>query len=238
MTALPSPKGILFDMGNTLLRQVRFDIPKGQARLLEIAHNPRNITIGDFEAVAGDPNLQEQWDIRDKALLEFPMTSFDRLVSDSLGLTYDIPIEEVQIEFLRAAYEVIPEPGIYEALAHLKSLCLPMGAVCNSSFSGRCLALDFERHGMLDFFRFIMSSADYGVRKPHPAIFRAASSKLGIAPRDIWFIGDTLQADIAGALRTGMTAIWYCPDGEADTAIAPHAILRRWRDLPSLLSAL
>jgi putative hydrolase of the HAD superfamily len=227
----------LFDMGNTLLRQVRFDIPKGQARLLELAHNPRHVTIDDYEALAGHPDLQEQWVIRDKALLEFPMTSFDRLVSDSLGLTYDIPIEDVQIEFLRAAYEVIPEPGICESLAHLKSLCLPMGAVCNSSFSGRCLALDFERHGMLDFFRFIMSSADYGIRKPHPAIFRAAASKLGVAARDIWFIGDTLDADIAGALCAGMTAIWYCPDREACTAIAPHAILRHWRDLPGLLGA-
>ena len=238
MTVLPSPRGILFDMGNTLLHQTRFDIPKGQARLLEIAHNPRNITIGDYEAVAGRPDLQEQWDIRDKALLEFPMTSFDRLVSDSLGLTYDIPIEDVQIEFLRAAYEVIPEPGVLEMLAHLRALSILLGVVCNSSFSGRCLALEFERHGMLDFFRFILSSADYGVRKPHPAIFRAAASRLGLAPHDILFIGDTLQADIAGALRAGMTAIWYCPDGEADTAIAPHAILRHWKDLPGLLNAL
>lgn len=229
------PKGILFDMGDTLVRMPGFDFAKGQARVLEIAHNPRNVTLSEFAAFGEQPEMKAIWDFRDVGHIEFPMVLFDRLVSECFGLTYDVPIEDVQIEFWKAALEREPEPGIHEVLARLSELSIPLGVVGNSSFSGRCLGIELESQGMMAPFRFVMSSADYGVRKPHPAIFRAAASKLGVAPGEIWFIGDNLEWDVAGARGAGMTAIWYNPKGATEVSATPDATLRSWTDMLDLL---
>ncbi len=47
-----------------------------------------------------------------------------------------------------------------------------------------------------------------GCRKPAPAIFLAAAGCLGTNPREILFIGDNPEADIAGAAAVGMRTAW------------------------------
>ena len=70
-------------------------------------------------------------------------------------------------------------------------------------------------HGMDRFFQFIIGSCDYGVRKPHPALFELAAAKLGVGAPDIWFVGDSLECDVAGAKAAGMTSIWLSQNGAA-----------------------
>ena len=48
--------------------------------------------------------------------------------------------------------------------------------------------------------------------KPHPAAFREAASRLGVLPERCVFVGDQLSADIAGALGSGMRAVWKRSD--------------------------
>jgi FMN phosphatase YigB (HAD superfamily) len=57
-----------------------------------------------------------------------------------------------------------------------------------------------------------MVSADYAVRKPNPLLFETAAARLGVPPRDIWFVGDRLDTDVAGATAVGMTTVWFNPE--------------------------
>ena len=46
---------------------------------------------------------------------------------------------------------------------------------------------------------------------------------------DIWFIGDRLDTDVAGAKAAGMTAVWFNPNGRPDvTASRSHS--DTWND--------
>lgn len=54
----------------------------------------------------------------------------------------------------------------------------------------------------------VIISAECGVSKPDPAIFRCAQERLGVAAGDCIFIGDSFENDIVGAKRAGWKAVW------------------------------
>ena len=47
-----------------------------------------------------------------------------------------------------------------------------------------------------------------GIRKPDPEIFRLAAVQAGQPLRGAWMIGDSAEADIAGARNAGLPGIW------------------------------
>ena len=49
--------------------------------------------------------------------------------------------------------------------------------------------------------------------KPHEQIFRTALAKAGCRPEEALFVGDALEADVAGAGPLGMTTIYLRADG-------------------------
>jgi putative hydrolase of the HAD superfamily len=58
---------------------------------------------------------------------------------------------------------------------------------------------------------FVVSSADFGWRKPHPLIYEKALSKAGVQPREAIFIGDDLQNDYYGPQSFGFHTLFYDP---------------------------
>ena len=227
-------RGVLFDLGGTLLRELNFDRRAGRARVLEIANNPKKATLADYGAVA-DEFQTTVYANREDALLEFSVLAFGRLVYERLGLTFDIPPEDVELEFWNAAVRMEPQPGVGEMLETLHSAGILLGVVSNSVFSGYTLSKEIEKHGLLERFQFVISSADYSIRKPHRAIFLAAAAKLGLDPDEIWFAGDTLRQDIVGAMDAGMTAVWYNPGGASAGAYTPDVEIRHWDEFPERL---
>lgn len=63
-------------------------------------------------------------------------------------------------------------------------------------------------YSLTGYFDPIIISGEVGWRKPHRGIFLAALDKLGFAPEQILFVGDTPWADIAGARAVGMPVVW------------------------------
>ena len=55
----------------------------------------------------------------------------------------------------------------------------------------------------------IVISGDVGHCKPDLEIFRHAEERLGAAPSDCWFVGDTYDCDALGSLRAGWHCIWF-----------------------------
>jgi putative hydrolase of the HAD superfamily len=62
--------------------------------------------------------------------------------------------------------------------------------------------------GLERFFDEILISGRLGVRKPHPAVFTELARRFALAPAEIVFVGDELQADIVGAQKAGMRTVW------------------------------
>lgn len=54
----------------------------------------------------------------------------------------------------------------------------------------------------------ILVSADCGILKPDPAIFRLAEERMHLTPSEACFIGDSYKNDIIGAKAASWTAVW------------------------------
>jgi putative hydrolase of the HAD superfamily len=60
--------------------------------------------------------------------------------------------------------------------------------------------------GLWDYFDIVLTSASIGFEKPHPEAFARALDDLG-HPDPVWMVGDSPEADIAGAARCGIRGV-------------------------------
>lgn len=227
---LKPPQAMLFDLGGTLLREIRFDRTAGRTRILQIANNPQKATLADYAAIA-DELITSVYANRQEAVLEFSLQAFGRLIYERLELSFDISPQQVEQEFWDAAVTMELQPGANEMLQTLHQAGLPMAVLSNSVFTGKTLEKELQKHNIAQYLQFVISSADYGIRKPHPTLFRTAAAKLHTEPQKIWFAGDSLNQDIRGAANTGLTPIWYNPDQNPPGPYTPHIQIQHWRQL-------
>jgi HAD superfamily hydrolase (TIGR01549 family) len=57
----------------------------------------------------------------------------------------------------------------------------------------------------------LVVSEEVGVSKPDPRIFEVALERLGVSPVNAVMIGDSWDADVAGARAAGIRPIWFNP---------------------------
>lgn len=84
------------------------------------------------------------------------------------------------------------------------------------------------------YFKHIVISENVGVNKPDKAIFQHALDLAGAAKEISLMIGDSLEADVYGALNFGMDAIYFNPRGIEKPADVPLQI-NSLKELTSLL---
>jgi putative hydrolase of the HAD superfamily len=98
------------------------------------------------------------------------------------------------------------------------------------------------------FFDVVLISGDLGYRKPHPSVFHTFIDQMAVQKDQIVYIGDDVEADIAGGLAVGLQPIWTTYVRDNDIPVAPgipssageepHPAVPRistWKDLFSLL---
>ena len=136
----------------------------------------------------------------------------------------------MELEFWKGAMRYSPEPGIIEALDELTLLKIKMGIVSNYPFSGPVLEWELQRHGLLDAFSFVMSSADYAIRKPHPLLFEVAIARLNIRADQAWYCGNSLEIDIKGSRFAGLWSIWYNRQRSISDGTLPDVEVHNWSE--------
>ena len=100
------------------------------------------------------------------------------------------------------------EPGVHQSLQQIAEMGLKMGVISNVFLPAAVLERQLEKFDLLRFFPVRVYSSAAVYRKPHPAIYRGALAKLGVAPAEAVMVGDKLVEDIRGARRLGMGAIF------------------------------
>ena len=75
-----------------------------------------------------------------------------------------------------------------------------------------------------DVFDVIVYSAEEGICKPHPEIYKRALSRLGVQPHEATFVDDRIK-NVKGARQLGIHAFQY-----TDAAAAQHKIERLIRE--------
>jgi putative hydrolase of the HAD superfamily len=101
---------------------------------------------------------------------------------------------------------IIPDDAVASALRRARSsgwvpFVVTNGTVEQQERKLRYTRLDQEVAGWV-------ISEGAGVRKPDPEIFRLAAARAGQSLNGAWMIGDSAEADIAGARNAGLRGIW------------------------------
>ena len=76
-------------------------------------------------------------------------------------------------------------------------------------------------------------SEEIGFMKPHPELFKHATSQAQSEPSNILYIGDSFFSDVEGGLNAGWQVIWYAPGAEDIPNGITH--IRRLSDLQEIL---
>jgi putative hydrolase of the HAD superfamily len=89
-------------------------------------------------------------------------------------------------------------------------------------------------------FTAIVISAEIGIGKPDPGIFRAALEALDVASPDAVMVGDSLERDVAGARRAGVRSVWLDRTGGSGATgpIVPDARIRSLGELRASLAGI
>ena len=137
-----------------------------------------------------------------------------------------LPLDDVLDALLGAIrFRAYPEvPGV---LARLRDGGARLAVVSNWDVS---LHDVLERTGLRPLVDAVVISAELGVAKPDPAIFRAALERLGATADGALHVGDSLEDDVAGARAAGLEAVLVARNG----APAPEGV-RAVRSLAELV---
>ena len=239
------PSMILFDYAHTLVWEPDADFLRGErAVFAHVKDNPNQVTpeeaarLGTELFLAARDCRHSGWELHEHQQL--------RLKYDLLGLTFDLPMNELEKLLWTAARLGEPMPGTAQMLAGLRARGIRTGVISNLGWTGEALADRLHRLLPGHAFEFVIASSDYGVRKPNPLIFRAALARAGLSPEDVWFCGDQIDADVFGAQSAGIFPVWYeepaIPNGFARknaglTITGEHLHIHHWNELLSALDS-
>ena len=231
------PAGVIFDLGSTILHQEWLNLVAGGERLLEFAESTPDLTAEEIQRVADEINVEVNR-IRDESMVEFGIQSFQRLVYEHLDISFSISFEEMEREFWNTAVMYSPSEGISDVLDLLDKHRIKTGILSNSAFRGVVLKEELAKHNLAHRFSFLISSIDYGFRKPHKRLFQIAVRKMNLEPQDIWFVGDKLEYDIRGAIDSGLYPVWYNPESKPGEIDGEHLEVRNWQEFQAKIESI
>jgi putative hydrolase of the HAD superfamily len=239
-----SMKAVIFDLGHTLIDYYH-EWRTPELKAIGLLHD--HLASYGVEADEG-PFVRDVTSMLDvgrkrktEDMVEIPLREVLQRVYERYGCDGD---EDLMVDGFEIFYGVLvehrkPFPGTVEMLEGLKDRGYSIGLVSDvawglpSDYPQR----DMQHYGLHAFFDDLVFSTDVGLRKPHPRMFKLAAYNLGVETGESLFVGNSLQADIKGALNVGMQAIlkdscYY----EHDDAIVPTGKISGWDELEKFLN--
>jgi len=109
-------------------------------------------------------------------------------------------------------------------LQRLQARGLIVGVISNSHRSLDAFRDHFELGGLV---HALVSSSLHGYMKPHPSIFETALMRAGVSAHESVMVGDSLKADVEGALAVGMRAVLLRRSGDTPADLPPGVVVIR-----------
>ncbi|QMU66297.1 MAG: noncanonical pyrimidine nucleotidase, YjjG family [Flavobacteriaceae bacterium] len=195
---------VFFDLDHTL-----WDFEKNSALTFKKVLNDYaiNISVDSFLEVYKPINFH-YWKLYREEKISKEKLRYSRLYETFKTLRYTISDEFIEtlsekyIEFLPGFNHLFE--GTIELLEYLKKK-YELHIITNGFEEVQTLKM--EKSGILSYFGQIITSESAGVKKPNPKIFAHALKKANAKAGNSIMIGDSLEADIQGALNCNFSVI-------------------------------
>ncbi len=232
-------KGILFDMGSTLLEFENHSWEELDGRSIAAAYEflkksgnelpGFSVFEKSFRSV-----LAEYWSSTDQSLEEKPLAHLLELGLARAGVERNgLGMEELGRIFYQPIRSQISEyDDAVEVLEWLQKKSLALGVVSNSIFPREYHLEDLRAFGLAPFFRTTLFSSEIGRRKPHPEIFERALGALSLGREEVIFLGDRMREDVLGPQQLGIRSVLkHHPKRDYSLGAKPLATVRSLREL-------
>lgn len=206
---ITKPEMIIFDMGHTLIYDVDIDYLNAQRAIFEyVDKNPHNATaeqVYEFEqnmyATFYDHIHAEGYEVTQ--IQRF------RVAYERLGITFKVGYDTLEKVFWDNMSKGGAMPNIDALLDYLEKSGIRTAVLSNTGYSAEALDYRFNKLLAKNNFEFIISTADYGVRKPCRHLFETALEKAKLPAEKVWYCGDRILADVNGSASVGITPVLY-----------------------------
>ena len=122
-----------------------------------------------------------------------------------------------------------------DTLEKLRAWGLKIGLVSNTMWPAEYHRRELDRFGLAPYLDHTVFSAEVGVWKPQPGIYRLSLDALGVSPANAVFVGDMPEHDIVGAQRAGMRGIHKRHPAFTADGVRPDAVITFLAELPDLV---
>lgn len=232
-------KGILFDMGSTLLE---FENKNWEDMSREGFQGAYAI-LGNHGYTL--PPFQEMNQVFWSIFNRFWNVSLENFQEVHLGKIFEEVFKQLSLDIQESLYPQLVEAhykpvsdqvtifhDTYYTLFTLKEKGFKLAIVSNTVWPGCLHEYDLRRFGILEFFDELVFSSEVEFRKPHPKIFRIALESLTLRPEEALFVGDRITEDVMGAQQVGMKGILRKhPLRPSNGDIKPDAVIEHLSEL-------
>jgi putative hydrolase of the HAD superfamily len=206
-----------FDFGQTLASL--------DTRLLSEKLGRRGVVALEAELDAG---LRAAWATYDQAVRAglggHPWRVFMRALLEPVARDGEAPLEARRLdETVEWLWSEQPKENLWrKPIDGMLQLCrdlagrgVPIGVLSNSEGKLRELIAEM---GLSELLPLVADSGVLGIEKPDRRIFEWLGREIGVELGSVVHVGDSLEADVEGAIAAGMFAIWFSPSGGAGRA--------------------
>ena len=202
-------KAIFFDLGETLVTQNIEDSMVTRKALLEISTllpvhaSPAAL----FKIYQKGYRVNDA--IRSEYNVEIPIRVWMRqLLNRAIGPNVPeyLLSRSVRVVIKKRAANALPFEDARPTLRRLAKTRVKLGIISNVSSHDVAIAI-LRKVRLEKYFHSIVTSAECGVRKPDPGIFRYALYRLRIRPKDAVVVGDSERHDIQGGRISGLRTL-------------------------------
>lgn len=228
---MAGPQAIVFDLDDTLW-------PVGPT-ILRAEHAMRDFLAERYPRVLELHTLESMRDLRARMAAEHPAMRHDFTWLRTRALLEHAREAGYPDEMAREAFEVF-----YRARNRVDLYDDVLPALERLSVRHRLFAVsngnaDLAAVGIAGWFEGTLAAREAGCLKPDPRIFRMLLERAGLAPYDALHVGDDPLADVEGARRAGLDAVWVNRRGDPwpEELEPPVRTVRSLADLVSALGA-
>lgn len=186
MESITFPKAVFFDWDGTLVDSFAF--LHGAHNYVRSEFGMEAFTLDTFAHYFGQPREKLYADIYGADRIEEAKGHFESYVTAN-------------------HHTIKPIDGAHDVLQAFSDTGIPMGVVTNKKAA--LVAKEIENHGWADYFVSVVGAGEADSDKPSaaPLLLALERSELGLAPEDIWFIGDT-ESDLGCAQEAGAPCVF------------------------------
>jgi len=214
-------KGAIFDLGGTLIHlTVSWDqVREGRMTAIHETLREHKLEL-DFDELHREylKLHEEESEYAARTLEEIEMEKTFSKLLDRLGI--EMRQRPPMVDLVKRSFALELNswalfPGVHEMLHQVRDMRLKIGLLSNAR-SDWAVREILEHLDLTKYFDVIVTSAAVGYRKPRPEPFQHMLERLNLSAGEAVMIGNSMEADVAGARSLGIKTIHVVFGDNAD----------------------